>query len=107
MAADKLLTLSACIHVLPSCQAQNVLAEPKPCKHAGDFPLFVLKYLRKRHGMMSMVQQVSSVTHCYTALCTVWAHTMGYTPLSEKASVVCHALTSASPALLALIRELP
>jgi hypothetical protein len=47
-------------YALNKLQAQDVLAEPKPRKHAEDFPLFVLKYLRKRHGMKSMVQQVSN-----------------------------------------------
>jgi hypothetical protein len=100
MAADKLLTLCACMNVLP-CQAQDVLAEPKPRKHAGDFPLFVLKYLQtaryEQHGATG--KQHYTLLHCFV-------YSMVYAPLSEDASVVCDALISASLALLALVGKL-
>jgi hypothetical protein len=88
MATDRLLPPCACIDVLP-CQAQDVLAEPKPRKHAGDFPLFVLKYLRKRHGMKSMVQQVSSITH-FTAL-QRFACAIGHVLVAGSVAAACKA----------------
>ena len=43
-----------------------MLAEPRPPVHASDFPLFVFKHLRKRHGMKSMVQSACLELVCHT-----------------------------------------